>query len=92
MFASTLTEAFAQATPTACQGLIAQGITFTVAVENQRGEWFLLHADDEQHARTLAQNWVDTLGARGASSWALTAKGPARKPSYTYFETLGEEA
>jgi hypothetical protein len=92
MFSPNIHAAFAYATPAACQGLIAEGITFTVAVENQAGEWFLLHADDEAHARTLAQTWVDTLGARGASTWALTAKGPARKPSFTYFETLDEEA
>jgi hypothetical protein len=92
MFSPNIHAAFAYATPAACQSLIAQGIACTVAVENQRGEWFLLHADDEQHARTLAQAWVETLDARGASCWSLTANGPARKPFFTFFETFGEEA
>jgi hypothetical protein len=88
MFSLTLAEAFASVTPEACQSLIAAGVTFTVAVENQRGEWFLLHADGDAHAGRLARNWVDTMGARGASCWKLTAGGRARKPSLTVYEDL----
>jgi hypothetical protein len=63
-------------------------VTFTVAVENERGEWFLLHADDEAHAAGLARNWVGTMRARGASCWRLTAEGRGRKPSLAVYEDL----
>jgi hypothetical protein len=86
MFFSSLSAAFSEATPAACKALIAQGIKFVVAVENQRGEWFLLHAEDQNHAGTLARNWVDTLGARGASAWRLFDFGPSNKPFMTAFE------
>lgn len=77
MFHVSLNAAMADATPAACRALIAQGINFTVAVENQRGEWFLLHAEDMAHAINLAHNWVDVIGARGASIWRLHEDGPA---------------
>jgi len=85
MFASSLSQAFEAATPEACKALIAQGINFTVAVENAKGEWFLLHADSQHHALNLAQNWVDTLGARGASCWRLHEDGPAKRSFGTVF-------
>jgi hypothetical protein len=73
----SLNAAMLEATPAACRALIAQGINFTVAVENQRGKWFLLHAEDIAHAINLAHNWVDVLNARGASIWRLNEDGPA---------------
>jgi hypothetical protein len=79
MFSSSLSSAFEAATPAACKALLAQGITFTVAVENDRGEWFLLHAEDMAHAMNLAHNWVDVMGARGASIWRIFDDGIAPK-------------
>lgn len=85
MFSSSLSQAFEAATPEACQSLIAQGINFTVAVENNRGEWFLLHAEDQASAYDLAFHWVHTMEARGASCWRLFADGPAPKSFATVF-------
>ena len=47
MFHSSLTSALTEATPLACQALLSQGVKFVVAVENGKGEWLLLHADDQ---------------------------------------------
>jgi predicted component of type VI protein secretion system len=91
MFSTSLREAFASATPEACKSLIAQGFPFAVAVENQRGEWFILNAEDQGHAGTLAQHWVETMGARGASCWRLFDHGLAPKPFHTVFEQLDED-
>ena len=79
MFSSSISQAFEAATPAACKALIAQGINFTVAVENDRGEWFLLHAENMDHAINLAQNWVDVMNARGASIWRIFDDGIAQK-------------
>jgi hypothetical protein len=79
MFSFSLSQAFEAATPVACKALVAQGINFTVAVENDRGEWFLLHAEDVSHAINLARNWVDVMGARGASIWRIFEDGIAPK-------------
>ena len=79
MFSSSLSQAFEVATPAACKALIAQGINFTVAVENDRGEWFLLHAESIDRAVSLAQNWVDVMNARGASIWRIFDDGIAQK-------------
>lgn len=86
MFFSSLSAALADATPAACSALIAQGIKFCVAVENQRGEWFLLHADDQGHAGSLANHWVEAMGARGASARRIFPEGIAAKPFLTVFE------
>lgn len=85
MFFVSLSQAFEAATPAACKALIAQGINFTVAIENARGEWFLLHAEDQAHAADLARHWVDTMGARGASCWRLFENGPAPRAFATVF-------
>jgi len=81
----SLSEAFSEATPAACKALLAQGIRFATAVETARGEWFLLHADDQGHAGTLAQSWVDTMGARGASCWRIFEYGMGSHPFFTIF-------
>ncbi len=86
MFHSSLTSALTEATPLACQALLSQGVKFVVAVENAKGEWFLLHADDQGHAGTLARNWVENMGARGASCRRIFADGIAPKPFLTVFE------
>lgn len=88
---SSLTSALTEATPLACQALLAQGVKFVVAVENQRGEWFLLHADDQGHAGALARNWVEAMGARGASCRRIFADGVAPKPFFTIYEDCGFE-
>jgi hypothetical protein len=85
MFASSLSQAFEAATPAVCTALIAQGINFTVAVENSHGEWFLLHAEDQGHASDLAHHWVETMGARGASCWRLFEDGIAKRSFATIF-------
>ena len=79
MFSSSLSSAFEAATPSACKALLAQGINFTVAVENDCGEWSLLHAENMAHAINLAHNWVDVIGARGASVWRIFDDGIAPK-------------
>jgi hypothetical protein len=85
MFSLSLSQAFEAATPAACKALIAQGINFIVAVENEVGEWMLLHADDQAHASTLAHHWVDTMGARGTSCWRIFNDGPAPRAFATVF-------
>lgn len=79
MFSSSLSSAFEAATPAACQALLSEGINFTVAVENHRGEWFLLHAENVADAMNLAHNWVDVMNARGASIWRIFDDGIAPK-------------
>lgn len=64
----------------------ANGIRFFVAVESERGDWFALHADDQGHAGALARNWVDVVGARGASCWRLLPDGPAPDAFFRYYE------
>jgi hypothetical protein len=81
----SLAEAFTEATPIACKALIAQGIRFVTAVETERGEWLLLHADDQGHAGALAHSWVDDMGARGASCWRIFEHGLASKPFATVY-------
>lgn len=88
MFFPSLSAALAATTSADCQSLIAQGIKFCVAVENQRGKWFLLHADDQGHAGTLATHWVDVMGARGASARRIFPEGIAVKPFLTVFEHI----
>lgn len=89
MFHASLSSALTEATPLACQALLAQGIRFAVAVENNKGEWFLLHADDQFHAADLAHHWVHTMGARGASCRRIFSHGVADKPFHTVFEDAG---
>lgn len=91
MFHSSLASALTEATPLACQALLSQGIKFVVAVENAKGEWFLLHADDQGHAGALARNWVENMGARGASCRRIFADGIAPKPFLTVYEQCGFE-
>ncbi|MEY4942614.1 MAG: hypothetical protein RL254_795 [Planctomycetota bacterium] len=91
MFHSSLTSALTEATPLACQSLLAEGIKFVVAVENAKGEWFLLHADDQGHAGNLAKIWVETMGARGASCRRIFSVGVAPKPFFTIYEDCGFE-
>lgn len=91
MFHSSLISALTEATPLACQSLLSQGVKFAVAVENAKGEWFLLHAEDQHHAGTLARNWVDNMGARGASCRRVFADGIAAKPFLTVYEQCGFE-
>lgn len=71
----------------------AAGVRFFVLVENQRGEWFALHADDQGHASALARHWVDVLGCRGASCWRLYSFGPAEEAGsfFSYFEAEPED-
>jgi len=91
MFHSSLTSALIEATPLACKALLAQSIRFAVAVENSKGEWFLLHANDQLHAVDLARNWVDTMGARGASCRRIFEYGVSDKPFHTVYENIGFE-
>jgi|JI10StandDraft_1071094.scaffolds.fasta_scaffold3624632_2 hypothetical protein len=91
MFHSSLTSAITEATPLACRALLSQGVKFVVAVENAKGEWFLLHADDQGHAGTLARDWVENMGARGASCRRIFADGIAPKPFLTVYEQCGFE-
>ena len=87
----SLASALTEATPMACQALMAAGVKFVVAVENAKGEWFLLHACDQGHASNLAKVWVETMGARGASCRRLFADGVAHKPFFSIYEDCGFE-
>lgn len=69
------TSALAEATPVACRKLLAHGVTHTVLVENKSGEWLLLHAENAEHAKTLAQAWVNHIGARGCTCRPIKPNG-----------------
>jgi len=81
----SLSDAFSEATPAACKALLAKGIRFVTAVETRSGEWFLLHAYDQDHAGVLARNWVDTMSARGASCWRIFEYGLSSHSFFTIF-------
>jgi hypothetical protein len=70
----------------------AAGVRFFVVVENAKGEWFALHADDQDHAARLARHWVDVIGCRGASCWRLFAWGHhGDEAFFSYFESEPED-
>lgn len=65
-----------------------RGCSFVVHVETDDGSWCELDADSMDHARTLAHNWVDKMGARGASCRNVLSTGKLHlRPFYTYFAT-----
>lgn len=68
-------------------GRIARKAKIVVCVEADDGSWCELDADSEAHARVLAQNWVQTLGARGCSCWHVRQQSGRLAPSsfYSYF-------
>lgn len=91
MFYSSFTSAVAGVSTDVCQNLLSQGVKFVVVVENANGEWLMLHADDQHNAGTLAHNWVDNMGARGASCRRIFPDGIARKPFLAVYESCGFE-
>ena len=75
-------------TPERDAGRVARKVEWVVFVECDDGSWCELDADDFAHAKVLAHNWVDTLGARGCSVRRVRlidgkcVRGPS---AYTYF-------
>lgn len=55
--------------PEACAGRLARRVHIVVACEASDGSWCEFDADDEAHARRLADNAVANLNARGCSCW-----------------------
>lgn len=80
MFHLTASAAKAEATPVALASLLRQGVTALVLVENAKGEFFFLHADDLAHGERLARNWVDVMSARACSVWSIKGAKLARSP------------
>jgi hypothetical protein len=77
----------------AVAGRVARKAKFVVLVEADDGSWCELDADDQGHAGVLARNWVDTLGARGASCWRVFPGGTLDgRPFFTHYETANWEA
>jgi hypothetical protein len=93
----TLKAAMAEVTAAGLKSLCEKGVKALVAVENQHGRWFFLHADDLVHANTLALHWVKVMGGRGASTWPIfqplrSGKGAYRlskRPTSMVFEEFG---
>lgn len=52
-------------------GRIARRARFVVEVEADDGSWCELDADSKEHAKVLADTWVEKLGARGCSCWLV---------------------
>jgi hypothetical protein len=86
MFSSSLRDAMTEATPANLAALNSQGVFALVAVENGKGEWFVLHADNVLHGEGLACHWVNQMGARGCSVWSILNGAIGRKPNFTVFE------
>lgn len=55
-------------------GRFARECGYVVLVEADDGSWCELDADHRQHARTLADNWVEKMNARGCSCWMVNQK------------------
>ena len=55
----------------------SSGVPFVavVHVEADDGSWLELDVESVEHAKTLANNWVETQNARGASCRMLRANG-----------------
>lgn len=76
-------------TPAHNRGRKARGVCYVVHVEADDGSWFELDASGSQHARTLADNQVAKMNARGASCrivYAETGKCMTT-PFYTVYDT-----
>jgi hypothetical protein len=67
---------------------LLRGVHFVVETETDDGSWCELDAEDSDHAKRLADNWVDVLGARGCSCWCVNAEtgALARTSFYKKFE------
>lgn len=76
--------------PAALVGRLARGAYFVVEIEADDGSWCEMDAEDSDHAKRLADNMVDVMGARGASCWCVNAEtgALARTSFYTKFEEV----
>ena len=62
---------------------------FTCKTKRNRGSWFELDADNQDHAGVLARNQVDKMNARGATCWRVVIEGElGARPFYNYFAGL----
>jgi len=52
-------------------GRVARRVEYIVACEASDGSWCEFDGDDYFHAKRLADNAVDVLGARGCSVWRV---------------------
>lgn len=70
-------------------GRVSRGVGYVVCVECDDGSWCELDATSVPHAKTLADNWVDKMNARGASVRRVLPAGTlARDTLYTKFAEL----
>lgn len=64
-------------------GRLARKVEYIVACEASDGSWCEFDGESFEHAKVLADNAVDNLGARGCSIWRVrlidgaVAKGPS---------------
>lgn len=73
-------------TPERQAARVLRNVEWVVFVEVDDGSWCELDAESLAHAKTLAHNWVDTLGARGCSVRRVRRQdGRALKCEYYYF-------
>jgi hypothetical protein len=80
-------------TPERSAGRILRNVDYIVAVEVDDGSWCELDAETEEHARVLARNWVDKLGARGCSCWHVRRQdGKLVKQSFFNYYWSPQEA
>lgn len=78
-----LTDLFS---PEHCAGRVARGVKIVVATEASDGSWCEFDAEGEEHARVLAQNAVEKLGARGCSCWHIEPDGSyERGPAFYHY-------
>jgi len=77
-------------------GRLARKVSYIVACEASDGSWCEFDADSVAHAKVLADNAVDKLGARGCSVWRVSmADGVCHTsgafPIYTSYWQPNEE-
>lgn len=58
-------------------GRLRRRVFFIVACEASDGSWCEFDGESSDHAKVLADNAVDKLGARGCSVWAVNAESGA---------------
>ncbi len=64
-------------------------LAYIVAVEADDGSWTELDGESLDHARRLADAWVNDCNARGCSVWEVGSSGSlARRSSYVVFKPM----
>lgn len=66
-------------------GRIARKVEFIVACEASDGSWCEFDGESLEHAKVLAVNAVEKLGARGCSVWNVRIDGTVGLPHFKFF-------